>query len=95
MFAKGRIDVLFRLEPKVLVTHLYSFMHLNEFKENLKVNINIQKFNSLVITLPFLCSCVCISFCVHEVRNTYVCMYVYIYVFVCDSTSYSVLSNSL
>ena len=93
MFAKGRIDVLFRLEPKVLVTHLYSFMHLNEFKENLKVNI--QKFNSLVITLPFLCSCVCISFCVHEVRNTYVCMYVYIYVFVCDSISYSVLSNSL
>ena len=93
MFAKGRIDVLFRLEPKVLMTHLYSFMHLNEFKENLKVNI--QKFNSLVITLPFLCSCVCISFCVHEVRNTYVCMCVYIYVFVCDSISYSVLSNSL
>ena len=77
MSAKGRIDVLFRLEPKVLVTHLYSFIHLNDFKENLKVNINIQKFNSLVITLPFFCSCVCISFCVHEVRNTYVCVCVY------------------
>ena len=37
MSAKGRIDVLFRIEPKVLVTHLYSFIHLNEFKENLKV----------------------------------------------------------
>lgn len=76
MSAKGRIDVLFRIEPKVLVTHLYSFIHLNEFKENLKVNI--QKFNSLIITLQFLCSCVPISFCVHEVKNTYVCVCVYI-----------------
>lgn len=77
MSSKGRIGILPRLEPKALVSHLCSFMHLNELKENLNVKINIQNFNPLGVSLPFLCACVYISLCVYNFKNTYVCVYIY------------------
>lgn len=77
MSSKGRIDILPRLEPKALVSHLCSFTHLNELKENLNVKINIQNFNPLGVSLPFLCACVYISLCVYNFKNTYVCVYIY------------------
>lgn len=54
MSLKGRMSVLLRLEPKTLMTHLRSFLHLSEFKENLKVK---STFRNLIVwvSLPFLC----------------------------------------